>query len=306
MRFLWGRKLILFPWAAPVVLVPKTDGSYRFCVDCRALNSKTPLDEFPMPQIQDILESLNGATVFSTLDLKSGYWQVEMDEKSIKKTASVTKNAQYEFVPLPFGLRIAAFKDGVRTEASKVKAVQDFPVPKNPKEVKRFLGLASWYHRFFFFFCPCLGAILCNSWVHDTCKRWGVIQKLSTAYHPQTNLTERVNRALKTMISSFVRDNHRDWDRWIPEFRYAINSAWQESTGLTPAEIALECKLKGPLERLVQKPKKILTPVVTTWSTTVAQISLEKVLVILVIVLFHLSVYPYLFLFLHLLCIIYL
>ncbi len=56
------------------------------------------------------------------------------------------------------------------------------------------------------------------------------------------------------MISSYVRDNHRDWDKWIPEFRYAINSAWQESTGLTPAEIALGRKLKGPLERLIRKP----------------------------------------------------
>ncbi len=90
--------------------------------------------------------------------------------------------------------------------------------------------------------------------LNDTCKRWGVVQKLSTAYHPQTNLTERINRTLKTMISSYVRDNHRDWDKWIPEFRYAINSAWQESTGLTPAEIALGRKLKGPLERLIRKP----------------------------------------------------
>ncbi len=89
--------------------------------------------------------------------------------------------------------------------------------------------------------------------LNDTCKQWGVVQKLSTAYHPQTNLTERINRTLKT-ISSYVRDNHRDWDKWIPEFRYAINSAWQESTGLTPAKIALGRKLKGPLERLIRKP----------------------------------------------------
>lgn len=704
------------PWASPVVLVPKKDGSTRFCVDYRALNSKTPLDGFPMPQIQDILESLYGATIFSTLDLKSGYWQVKMDEDSIKKTAFVTKNAQYEFLRLPFGLRNAAAtfqrlmnnvlrdymgefcfvylddivvysktiqdhfqhlkllfaklqdsgltlnlkkcsmlqrtitylghvvsEEGVRTEDTKIKAVQDFPVPKNLKEVQRFLGLASWYHRFISHFSEraaplyalkgknaiwnwtveCqnafddlkyalqrapvlmppdftkvfrvqtdasdigLGAVLtqdfdgaehviayasrllhgaeksystaekeclavvwavekwrqylegrnfevltdhsaltwvfnnpkpssrltrwalrlqcfsflvkyrkgscnvvpdalsrgipgqevvghiaicqanktdpnlpvswdeigkaqkldsslqalweaakqattdssriaycvqndylfrrvpnkdqgcvyqlvipaslreqflhfahsnplsghlgrmktlkrlldsvywpevrkdvwsfctqcktcqiykprisklsgllqstpvvepgymlgvdlmgpfpksnrsnefllvfvdyCSKWVelfalrsakthlitniltkemftrwgtpaylvsdrgpqftaqllNETCKRWGVVQKLSTAYHPQTNLTERINRTLKTMLSSYVHDNHRDWDKWIPEFRYAINSAWQESTGFTPAEVALGRKLKGPLDRLIQRP----------------------------------------------------
>lgn len=90
--------------------------------------------------------------------------------------------------------------------------------------------------------------------LNDICKRWGVVQKLTTAYHPQTNLTERINRTLKTMISSYVHDNHRGWDKWIPEFRYAINSAWQESTALTLAEIALGRNLKGPLEWLICKP----------------------------------------------------
>lgn len=85
------------------------------------------------------------------------------------------------------------------------------------------------------------------------CKQWGVIQKCTTAYHPQTNLTERVNRNLKTMIASYVEDQHRQWDKWLGEFRFAINSAWHESTGFTPAEIALGRKLKGPMERALQQ-----------------------------------------------------
>ncbi len=86
------------------------------------------------------------------------------------------------------------------------------------------------------------------------CKQWQVTQKLTTAYHPQSNLTERINRNLKTMIASYVENNHRTWDQWICKFRFALNTAWHESTGFSPAEIALGRQLKGPLQRALQNP----------------------------------------------------
>lgn len=90
--------------------------------------------------------------------------------------------------------------------------------------------------------------------LNELCNNWGVVQKLTTSYHPQTNLTERFNRTIKTMISSFIGQQHNTWDQWIPEFRFAINTAQQETTGKTPAELALGRNILGPLQRLIHKP----------------------------------------------------
>ena len=75
------------PWASPVVLVRKKDGSLRFCIDLRKLNARTVKDAYSLPRIEDALDSLDGACLFTSLDLKSGYWQVELDEESIPLTA---------------------------------------------------------------------------------------------------------------------------------------------------------------------------------------------------------------------------
>ena len=93
------------PWASPVVMVRKKDGSLRFCVDFRQLNAATVKDAHPLPRIDDILDALHGAKWFSTLDLKSGYWQVPITEQDKEKTAFRTSSGQlFEFNQVPFGL----------------------------------------------------------------------------------------------------------------------------------------------------------------------------------------------------------
>ena len=92
------------PWAAPIVLVNKKDGTSRFCVDYRRMNAVTRKDAYPLPRVDDILETLAGSQLFSTLDLASGYWQVEVKSEDREKTAFITSEGLYEFNVLPFGL----------------------------------------------------------------------------------------------------------------------------------------------------------------------------------------------------------
>ncbi len=92
------------PWASPVTLVPKRDGTTRFCVNYRKVNEVTVKYQYPLPQIQEIFDQIGGSTIFSALDLKSGYWQLPVAEKDVQKTAFRCHQGHFEFKKLPFGL----------------------------------------------------------------------------------------------------------------------------------------------------------------------------------------------------------
>ena len=93
------------PWCNAIVLVRKKDGTLRFCIDFRKLNSRTKKDSFPLPRMQETMESMVGARFFSSMDLKSGFWQVRMSEKSRQYTTfTVGSLGMYEFLRMPYGL----------------------------------------------------------------------------------------------------------------------------------------------------------------------------------------------------------
>ena len=210
------------PWASPVVLVKKRDGSHRFCVDYRGLNSLTKPE---LPRIEHLLDQLGQSTYFSSTDLASGFWQIRMHPDSQEKTAFTTQQGLFEFRVMPFGLTnapavyqrlmhqvvtplnpssgpdvVSAYLDdilvfsrtldqhlqhlktvidklsevglklkptkcrftqkeleylrhvvsrgGLKTSPRLVEAVQQFPVPKSVHDVRRFLGLSSYYQKF--------------------------------------------------------------------------------------------------------------------------------------------------------------
>ncbi|KAA3460965.1 DNA/RNA polymerases superfamily protein [Gossypium australe] len=92
------------PWGAPVLFVKKKDGTLRVCIDYRQLNKVTVKNKYPLPRIDDLFDQLKGASVFSKIDLRSGYYQLRVRDSDVPKTAFQTRYGHYKFLVIPFGL----------------------------------------------------------------------------------------------------------------------------------------------------------------------------------------------------------
>nr|XP_027088637.1 uncharacterized protein LOC113709988 [Coffea arabica] len=175
----WARES-LSPCAVPVILVPKKDGTWRMCTDCRAVNAIMVKYRHPIPRLDDMLDELHGAVFFTKIDLKSGYHQIRIKEGDEWKTAFKTKYGLYECKSYDEHLEhIRAVMDvlrreklyanlkkcnfctnelvflgfvisaqGMKVDDQKVQAIQEWPTPRSVGDVQSFHGLAGFYRRF--------------------------------------------------------------------------------------------------------------------------------------------------------------
>ena len=95
------------PWASPIVVVPKTDGSIRLCVNYRKVNSMSVPDPFPLPRVEDLVDKVGQAKYLTKIDMTRGYWQVPLDELLVPISAFVTPTWHFQWQYMPFGLRNA-------------------------------------------------------------------------------------------------------------------------------------------------------------------------------------------------------
>nr|GEV35399.1 putative reverse transcriptase domain-containing protein [Tanacetum cinerariifolium] len=156
------------PWGALVLFVKKKDGSFRMCIDYRELNNLTVKNRYPLLRINDLFDQLQGSSIYSKIDLRSGYHQLRVREQDVPKTLFQTRYGHYEFQVMPFGLTNApaVFMDlmnripkvqflghvidsiDIHVDPAKIESIKDWASPKTPTKICQFLGLAGYYRRF--------------------------------------------------------------------------------------------------------------------------------------------------------------
>ncbi|GJY79708.1 putative nucleotidyltransferase, ribonuclease H, partial [Tanacetum coccineum] len=149
------------PCAIPALLTPKKDGTWHMCVDSRAINKITVRYRFPIPRLDDFLDQISGVTIFTKLDLMSGYYQIHLRPGDEWKTAFKTREGLPfigKFVVVyfddiliysaSFNEHVTHVSDGIQVDESKVAVVQEWPTPTTITEVRSFHGLASFYRIF--------------------------------------------------------------------------------------------------------------------------------------------------------------
>nr|GEY11522.1 retrotransposon protein, putative, Ty3-gypsy subclass [Tanacetum cinerariifolium] len=142
-------RLSTSPWGAPVLFVKNKDGSFRMCIDYRELNKLTVKNRYPLPRIDDLFDQLQGSSIYSKIDLRSGYHQLRVRDENIPKTAFRIRYRHYEFQ-----IRTVQFlghlidSQGLYVDPAKIEAIKNWESPTTPIEIRQFLGLFGYHRRF--------------------------------------------------------------------------------------------------------------------------------------------------------------
>ncbi|KAL1270863.1 hypothetical protein QQF64_029879 [Cirrhinus molitorella] len=205
------------PFASPIVVVKKKDNSVRLCIDFRKLNSQTIKDAYALPNLEEVFSVLHGSKWFSVLDLKSGYYQIEMEEADKHKTAFVCPQGFWEFNRMPQGITNApsgswSVSDiwGILSPNTvKIEAIKTWPRPQTLKELKSFLGFAGYYRRL----------------VQDFSKIVKPLNNLTAGYPPV-----RKGRKNKDMDRQYYDPKEKLGERWDASCQLAFETIVEKLT----------------------------------------------------------------------------
>nr|GFB79216.1 putative reverse transcriptase domain-containing protein [Tanacetum cinerariifolium] len=129
------------PWGAPVLFVKKKDGSFRMCIEYRELNKLTVKNRYPLPRIDDLFDQLQGSSVYSKIDLRTGYHQLRIREEDIPITAFRIRYGHYEFRVMPFEsvqfLGHVIDSEGIHVDPAKIAAIKNWAMPTTPTEINK-------------------------------------------------------------------------------------------------------------------------------------------------------------------------